>query len=426
MVKPEDRQQRQYNNRLYKNKKSQDISGFSKSFFTSCFILLAFIGIIYWEDLGSSFEEMKLLADGKRAPKFELQLPFSQKRQNILIMGVDVDNENHNMFKGNRTDTIVIASIAPGYKDVNVLSIPRDSKVYIPGTDKADKINHAFARGGIKESIKTIEGTFGIRINHYLIVTNKALINFIDAIDGLPIYVEKDMHYGDKTAKLYVNLKKGHQVLSGKEVEGYVRFRNDALGDIGRIRRQQHFFNALEEKLKDPKTLIKLPEAIKIALKSVKTDMSFYELSQYALLAKTLDKADIQTATIPGGPSQKGDISYWIVDPERCQALINKLIYREKPERLTRAPRCMIIYTKNAEERAFKVREALLKQGVEVNMQIRDQIPNEHISIRNLKIPMETIKEYKESIEELNGMQISLDDFSLEDTSKDFVVTFNK
>lgn len=426
MVKPEDRQQRRYNSRLYRNKKSQDIAGFSKSFFASCFVLFAFIGIIYWEDLSNSIEEMKLLANGKQAPKFELQLPFSQKRQNILIMGVDVDNDNHHLFKGNRSDTIVIASIAPGYKDVNVLSIPRDSKVYIPGSDRTDKINHAFARGGIKESIKTIEGTFGIRINHYLIVTNKALIDFIDAIDGLPIYVEKDMHYGDDTAKLYVNLKKGEQVLSGKQVEGYVRFRNDALGDIGRIKRQQHFFNALGEKLKDPKTLVKLPEAIKIALKSIKTDMSFYELSQYALLAKTIDKSDIQTATIPGGPSQKGDISYWIVDPEKTQALINKLIYREKTESLKRPVQCTILYTKNAEERAFKIREELIKQGAEVTLQIKDQIIGEHISIHNINIPTNIVKHYKKSIPELNNMQIVMDDFTLEDTSRDVIITLNK
>ena len=214
--------------------------------------------------------------------------------------------------------------------------------------------------------------------------------------------------------------------MSGKEVEGYVRFRNDALGDIGRIKRQQHFFNALGEKLKDPKTLIKLPEAIKVALKSIKTDRSFYELSQYALLAKTMDKENIQTATIPGGPSQKGEISYWIVDPEKTQALINKMIYREKPEPLASALKCTILYTKNAEEKAFRAREALLHQGVEVTMQIRDQIAGEHIAIHNIKIPTNIVKHYKKTIPELNNMEIVLDDFTLDTTSKDIIITFNK
>ena len=262
MVRLEDRPRQRAR---YYRRKNNEISSFSKSFCATFLVILVIAGAIYGRDF---FRDLFLIAMGQKAPKLELQLPFSQKRQNILIMGVDVNHDSKELFKRNRSDTILVVSIEPATKDVNILSIPRDSKVYIAGKDEPDKINHAFAFGGIRCSIRTIEESFGIKINHYLVVSNKALIDFIDAIGGLEIDVEKDMHYHDYSGKLHVSLDKGLQTLSGKQVEGYVRFRKDALGDIGRIKRQQNFYHALSNALKQPSVLVKLPDAIKIALKA--------------------------------------------------------------------------------------------------------------------------------------------------------------
>jgi hypothetical protein len=67
-----------------------------------------------------------------------------------------------------------------------------------------------------------------------------------------------------------------------------------------------------------------------VAKKYVKTDMSFYEMSQYAALAKQVDMDKIEIATLPGSPNQKGYISYWILDPEKTQEVVNRLIYRDR------------------------------------------------------------------------------------------------
>ena len=167
----------------------------------------------------------------------DLNFNFSPRRQNILLMGIDVASNTSNPFKGNRSDTMLLVSIAPYGKNINIISIPRDSKVYLAGKNRIDKINHAFAYGGARLAVKTVEETFGVKINNYLAISNQGVINLIDTLGGLPIYIEKDMKYDDYTAKLHINLKQGNHVLTGKETEGYLRFRHDSYGDIGRIRR---------------------------------------------------------------------------------------------------------------------------------------------------------------------------------------------
>ena len=117
----------------------------------------------------------------------DLNFNFSPRRQNILLMGIDIASNEANPFKGNRSDTMLLISIAPYGKNINVISIPRDSKVYIPGKNKADKINHAFAFGGAKLAVKTVEETFGVKINNYLAISNAGVIKMIDTLGGLPI-----------------------------------------------------------------------------------------------------------------------------------------------------------------------------------------------------------------------------------------------
>ena len=95
----------------------------------------------------------------------DLNFHFSPRRQNILLMGIDIASNSTSPFKGNRSDTMLLISIAPYGKNINVISIPRDSKVYIAGKNKPDKINHAFAFGGARLATRTVEETFGIKIN---------------------------------------------------------------------------------------------------------------------------------------------------------------------------------------------------------------------------------------------------------------------
>ncbi|MBO5434795.1 LCP family protein [bacterium] len=305
--------------------------------------------------------------DNDTKQKAEFSLPFGNKRKNILLLGVDSNGQDSDPWDGTRTDTIILMNIDPKTKSLNAISIPIDSKVYLPEDHGIQKINAAHAIGGVGMTIRTVEETLGVKIDRYIMVHDSAVKEIVDAIGGIDIYVEKDMHYNDFSGKLFINLKKGKNRLNGKQVVGYLRFRHDAMGDIGRTQRQQWFLRGLMEEVKKPETLAKLPEIIAVANKYIKTNMTFYELTQYAGLAKHLDMDKVEVAMLPGAPNKKGYISYWILDPEKTQEVVNRLIYREKvnPQDIANV-KASIMYSAGYEEEVQLVKEQLATLGVEV------------------------------------------------------------
>ena len=364
--------------------------------------------------------------DTKAHNPIDLNFNFSPRRQNILLMGVDVATNSENPFKGNRSDTMLLISIAPYGKNINVISIPRDSKVYIAGRNKADKINHAFAFGGAKLAVRTVEETFGVKINNYVAISNEGVIKMIDTLGGLPIYIEKNMKYDDYSANLHINLKQGNHILSGKETEGYLRFRHDSFGDIGRIRRQQWFFDALLERLKEPTVIVKLPELLKIIPEYIQTDMSAYELAKYAGMAKNVDTSTIQIATIPGSPSTKGVISYWIIDPVKTQDLINKMVYRNKADIEFKDLSVGILYADAKENTANLLKQELEAKGiVNIKLQNTNSISKDYIAIHNLDIAGEIINDLKKTIPEIKDRHTIYDPIGINRTGKDFTVVIS-
>lgn len=352
----------------------------------------------------------------------ENPIHFGARRQNLLLMGVDVSDDKNNPFENTRSDSIYLVSIAPHGKNINVISIPRDSKVYIHSRSNPDKINHAFAYGGIDTSIKTIEQTLGVRIDHYLVVSNQALVEFIDRIGGIDVFVEKDMRYHDFSGKLHIDLQKGVQHLDGKQAEGYMRYRKDALGDIGRIRRQQWFLNALTTKMKEPSVILKFPETIKAVSKYIQTDLSLYELAQYAALVKSTDTSKIKVATLPGEPSQRGFVSYWILDPEGVQEIVDSFVYGKKAKQMDRPLEVGILYVSREEEKAKELKEKLENLGFVVNTSQVKHLGHNHISIHSFDVPNDAIEHMKNEIPELKNEQTVYDTIGINKAARDFTI----
>ena len=264
--------------------------------------------------------------------------------------------------------------------------------------------------------------TFGIKVHNYLAISNAGVIKAIDVLGGLPIYVEKDMKYTDHTAKLYINLKQGNHILTGKQVEGYLRFRHDSFGDIGRIRRQQWFFNALSNHLKNPVTIVKLPELLKIIPEYIQTDLSAYDLTKYLGMAKNIDSSSIQIATIPGAPSTKGVISYWIIEPEKTQELINKMVYRNKSDIDTKDLSIGILYASSSLDNAIALKDELEAKGMNVKMQPSDSVLKNYIAIHNLDITGDVITELKKTIPEIKDKHTIYDPIGINRTGRDMTI----
>jgi anionic cell wall polymer biosynthesis LytR-Cps2A-Psr (LCP) family protein len=119
------------------------------------------------------------------------------------------------------------------------------------------------------------------------------------------------MVYTDKTQGLYIDLYPGPQLLKGEQLEGFLRFRHDELGDLGRMERQKLVLAQVFKKLGQPTTLAQLPALLKIAGDDVKTDLSGLEMGQ---LVTALAGTKLSTNQLPGRIFWQNDLSYWMPD----------------------------------------------------------------------------------------------------------------
>jgi len=367
------------------------------------------------EDMSGIFKFSRKQSNG-------FEVPFSPRRQNILVLGVDSNGNGTDMWEGTRSDTIMIVNIDPKTHTIKAVSIPRDSKVYLPDNKGVQKINSAHALGGVNLVKKTIRETFGIRIDKYIIIHDEAVEKIVDALGGLPIYVEKKMLYHDYTAKLHIDLEKGYTTLNGKQAVGYLRYRKDGLGDIGRTHRQQWFMKSLFEKLHSPQVITKIPEVLNVANNYIKTDMNYYELSQYAGMLRGIDKNKIEIATLPGAPNQKGYISYWILDPVKTQEVINRMIYRDKPVNTGLTPKGGIMYSPKREADAEALHEKLKDLGFEVNMLKITHLSHTRFVANKNNVTIEFFNWMQKKLPELNNMQFIYDPTEMFSVGSDFTI----
>ncbi|MDU0895062.1 MAG: LCP family protein, partial [Anaerococcus sp.] len=138
----------------------------------------------------------------------------------ILLVGVDKNGDDDNNTDFTRTDTIMLLKENTKTGKMDLLSIPRDSRIKI--RDKFDKVNHAHAFGGIELTMQTLRSFLGLDIDYYVQINYQALINIVDALGG----VDYDVPEGITIDKGKVQIKPGPNHLDGNEVMWYLRTRN--------------------------------------------------------------------------------------------------------------------------------------------------------------------------------------------------------
>lgn len=263
----------------------------------------------------------------------EFRIISLSKKQNILLLGCDEvfpsDKEaNVNVLWKGRSDTIVLVSCDPLKNSLSILNIPRDTKVNILGYG-TEKINFLSSTKGPSFTKKYLERMLRVHIDHYVVVNLQGLNKIIDEIGGITIDVPQRMQYQDHTAMLKINLFPGRQVLSGEQAIGYVRYRQDSLGDIGRIQRQQEFMRAVFKKLMDPITFTKLPEVVSIYKKTILTDLKPNDIIKIANFVRNVPQSNHNIVILPGEFGQRNRISYWIPNQKEINMVVKKLFYDE-------------------------------------------------------------------------------------------------
>ena len=239
----------------------------------------------------------------------------------IYILAVGVDD----VQGGHRADSIGIAAIDIDKKIVRFMSLPRDTRVDIP-EHGWQKINHSYAFGKIPLLRQTIVNYLGIPINYHVLVYYESFPQIVDLVGGVDIVVEKKLFYVDNAQKLRIDIPKGPQHMNGKTALQFVRYRNDALGDIGRVKRQQDFVKAVLKKIQQPSILPRLPEVARQLVSIVDTNMPVAQAIQLASYLKDLTSDRIIFFTMPGKSAYIGNLSYWVGDLAEASMLLSGAI----------------------------------------------------------------------------------------------------
>lgn len=188
---------------------------------------------------------------------------------NVLVVGLDRRKDRDVQELGIRTDTIMLVRVDPGTGEIKLLSVPRDLLVEI-APDEMDRINAAYAYGGIERTVAVLQNYADVPIDHYAIVSFSGFRSVVDAMGGLEIDVEGEF-------PPVRDLEEGTQILDGGHALFYARYRGTPGGDLDRIKRQQQVVAALRSQALKWESVTKLPEIIKIADQKVRTDMGLGE-----------------------------------------------------------------------------------------------------------------------------------------------------
>lgn len=218
-------------------------------------------------------------------------------QKEVLVLGTDVGGGN----------TDVIATVRSEDRITRVTQIPRDT--YIESDQYGPlKINALYAVGGTDAVKREISSRLGRPIEHHVVVNLSAIRTMADLIGGIEVDVPKRMHYVDNSQGLFIDLQPGRQNLQGRDLEGFLRFRHDEMGDIGRLERQQLALQGLFRKLSSPPNLVRLPALLMAAGKDLRTDLGPMELG--GLLA-SMGGTRLETSHLGGRPFMRDGISYW-------------------------------------------------------------------------------------------------------------------
>ncbi|HBX23648.1 MAG TPA: transcriptional regulator [Desulfotomaculum sp.] len=235
---------------------------------------------------------------------------------NVLMMGVDEREDD----KSQRTDTMILANVNNKDNRISLLSIPRDTKVYLPGYG-VNKVNAANYYGGPEMAMQVVSDLTGVSVDYYMTTNFNGFKDIVDALGGVTVDVDKPMYHSERAygGEYNINLQKGVQKLDGNQALMFARYRNDELGDITRTQRQLKLLSAIGDEAMKPATVTKLPKLVPGIYNNVDTNMGTKQLLAMAKAAKNLENLQMATQTLPGWFLDENGVSYWYVDPDNAR-----------------------------------------------------------------------------------------------------------
>lgn len=267
------------------------------------FILAGLGGFFFvYHTLGKIGEDTQVIYEAKQ----QLDVPLPDEAENILVLGADADPDG----TSKRSDTMMLVRVNPQGECLSILSMPRDLIVDIPGYGQ-DKINAAYAMGGVPLAIDTVKKLTDQPIHHFVLVDYTGFEQAVDALGG--VYVDIDQRYFNDNSDAYwgqsyepIDIHPGYQKLGGKDALSFVRYRHTD-SDFMRIARQQHFISDVKAQSFKWGNLTRIPELADVFASNTTSDIGrsdILSLTKFMLGVESdhIYQAQMPVQEKPGGP----------------------------------------------------------------------------------------------------------------------------
>ncbi|MEH7085421.1 LytR family transcriptional regulator [Neobacillus drentensis] len=295
-----------------KNRKWLKITG-------SILLILLVVGGAYaftvYNSFKSAVKTMHQPLDRKQSEKRDEPVAFKEKDPfSVLMLGVDEREGDRG-----RSDTMIVLTVNPSNNSVKMLSIPRDTRTEIVGKGKEDKINHAYAFGGVPMAMDTVENFLDIPIDYYMQVNMEGFQDIVDAVGGVTVQNDLDFTEGG------FHFTKGELILNGKKALAYSRMRHeDPRGDFGRQTRQRQIIQGVIKEGASLSTITNFSDIFNALGKNVKTNLTFDQLVDIQKNYKTVGR-NIQQMEIKETGTKINKIYYGLVSTEEKQRIQSEL-----------------------------------------------------------------------------------------------------
>ncbi|WP_062198002.1 LCP family glycopolymer transferase [Massilibacterium senegalense] len=221
----------------------------------------------------------------------------------ILLLGVDQRPGDRG-----RSDTMIYVTVNPKTNSAKMISIPRDTRTLLVGRNTQDKINHAYAFGGVKMSMDSVEHLLDVPVDYYVQVNMESFKDIVDAVGGVDVNSSFSFNYDG------AQFQEGNIHLDGEKALKYVRMRyEDPQGDFGRQERQRQVIQGIVDKAISLNTITKVDDILKSIGNNVQTNLTLEEMQKFQKDYATA-RNNIETLQLKGQGTKIDRVYYFIPD----------------------------------------------------------------------------------------------------------------
>lgn len=279
-------------------------------------LLLAGGGYAYYlyssvKDTASNMHEPINRETSMRTEKVNME-----KKEPISILLVGVDEREHDQ---GRSDTMIMMTLNPNENSMYMFNLPRDTRTEIIGHGTIEKMNHAYAYGGVEMTMDTVENFLDVPIDYYFKVNMEAFKDVVSALGGVTVDNPFEFSYEGYT------FPEGKVELNAQQALAFSRMRyDDPKGDMGRNDRQREIIKAIIDEGASVGSINKVGSLLDVAGDNVKTNMTFKEMNNIFQNYRSARK-NMNTFEVQGEGRMIDELWYYIVSDEERNSISSKL-----------------------------------------------------------------------------------------------------